>query len=92
MVVRHAIKASGNCSPLDSTVVLEATPSDMLSFRRSDMQPEAEENTETNITASLPSLSMFKEAVVGYIAGFVDSSVESSFQDEFGHTLINMKS
>ncbi len=106
MVARHAIKTSGNCSPLDSTVVLEATPSDILPFRQSDTHPETEENTETYIP-SLPSLSMSKEAVVGYIAGFVVRtamkkihcgaclsalSVESSSQDELGHTLIDMKS
>ncbi len=49
MVARHAIKTSGKRSPLDSTVVLEATPSDMLTFRQSDTQPETEENTETYI-------------------------------------------
>ncbi|KAL0150624.1 hypothetical protein M9458_054041 [Cirrhinus mrigala] len=106
MVARHAIKTSGNCSPLDSTVVLEATPSNMLPFRQSDTQPETEENTETHIP-NLPSLSVFKEAVVGYIAGFVVRtamkkihcstslsalSVESSSQDKLGHTLIDMKS
>ncbi len=106
MVARHAIKTSGNCSPLDSTVVLEATPSDMLPFRQSDTHPETEENTEPYIP-SLPSLSMSKEAVVGCIAGFVVRtamkkihcgaclsalSVESSSQDELGHTLIDMKS
>ena len=82
--MRHDIKVvTGNAIPQDDTAFLtsadtgnalkraleDATP-DILVDRRSELMPEDLDDRVADIP-SLPELSAYREAAVGYIAGFV---------------------
>ena len=114
MIARHQIKCcTGNCVPQDSTSILHCTmqPStapdatgDMLISRRQDVpQSVPEDDLEVE---DLFSLSFYKEAVVGYIAGYVVKMVKARIHceecctalafdackdDLVAHSLISMK-
>jgi hypothetical protein len=119
MIVRHEIKCfTGNCLPQDNTTILHCGSSagslksavpdatgDMLVARRHDTILEEQPNDDHTQVEDLFSLSDFKEAVVGYISGYVVSMVKSRIhcekccavltaefcEDNMAHSLIAIK-